>query len=71
MPKKKYEEGYDKSPAGIAYRNQYRNEHYARVEINISPELRDRIFEQAKKEGLSRTQLITKAFTEYLDKQDG
>lgn len=71
MPRqKKHEEGYDKSQAGIEYRRQYRDEHYARVEINIPPELRDRIYAKAAEEGISRTQLIVKALTAYME-QDG
>ena len=50
------------------YLRQYRNDHYARIEINIPPELRDKIYERAAEEGISRTQLIVKALTEYMEK---
>lgn len=68
MPRpKKYEEGYSKSPEGVAYRNKYRDEHYARMEILIPPDLRTRIEDRAAAEGLSRTQLIVKALAAYLE----
>ena len=68
MPKeKKHENGYAKSPEGIAYRNQYRSEHYARMEILLPPELREKIYERAAADGISRTQLIVKALTAYME----
>ena len=68
MPRKKeHELEFQKRPEGIAYRRQYRDEHYARVEINIPPELRDRIYAKAAEEGISRTQLIVKALTAYME----
>ena len=71
MPEeKKRNRPYDRSQVGMAYRNQYRDEHYSRMEIIISPELRTQIEERAKAENLSRTQLIVKALTAYME-QDG
>jgi hypothetical protein len=68
MPReKKHENGYAKSPEGVAYRNQYRGEHYSRMEILIPPELRTKIEERAAEEGISRTQLIVKALTAYME----
>ena len=50
------------------YLRQYRNDHYARIEINIPPELRNKIYERAAADGISRTQLIVNALTAYMEK---
>ena len=68
MPENKTPE--ERRQERFLYLRNYRSEHYARVEINIPPELRDAIYERAAAEGISRTQLIVKALTAYME-QDG
>lgn len=68
MPReKKHENGYNNSQEGIAYRNKYRKEHYATITANFTPEFRDKVDERAAAEGISRTQLIVKALTAYME----
>lgn len=71
MPKKKYEEGYDKSPEGIAYRRSYNETHYSHIGLYLDPALKDRVDAFIKAHGISRNKFAVDAFTEYLDKQDG
>lgn len=70
MPKKKYEEGYDKSPEGIAYRNQYNKDHYERINVYVTPELNERIKQFTNETGISKNRLVSVAITEYLGKME-
>ena len=69
MPEgKKRTRNYDKSPEGIAYRNQYNKEHYSIVKVVMKPDFRDKVDERAAADGISRTQLIVNALTAYMEK---
>ena len=66
MPDRK--RNYDKSPAGIAYRHKYNDEHYKRLDVYVTPELRERIDKHSADTGQSKNQIVVSAITEYLDK---
>lgn len=69
MPEeKKRTRNYDKSPEGIAYRNQYNKDHYERLNIYVMPELNERIKQFTDDTGISKNKLVSIAVTEYLDK---
>lgn len=68
MPRKKeHDLEFNKRPEGVAYRNQYRKEHYSQTIVLFDKEFRDKIDERAAAEGLSRTKLIVKALAAYLE----
>lgn len=68
MPrKKKHENGYNKSPEGIAYRGEYRRNHYATITLDVPPEFKESLDSAAKERGLSRTKLVIEAVTAYME----
>jgi len=70
MPEnKKRNRDYDKSPKGIAYRNQYTRDHYSRISVITSPDVAKQITDRAEAEGISKNQLINQAIMAYLEKE--
>lgn len=62
---------YDKSPAGVAARRKYNEEHYARLNLYVSPELKDRLDQYCESHGISKNALINDMLTAYLDNETG
>lgn len=58
---------YDKSPAGIAARRKYNEEHYARLNLYVSPDLKDRLDKYCESHGVSKNALVNDLLTSYLD----
>lgn len=59
---------WDKTPEAAAYRQQYRDAHYTRIEIAVTETKRNEIDERAKAAGISRTAYILAAVEEYMKK---
>lgn len=59
---------WDKTPEAAAYRQKYRDEHYARIELSVPEEFRERIDKAAAEAGLSRTAFIVAAVEDMIAK---
>ena len=71
MPRPKiHEEGYNKSPEGVAYRMQYRKDHYARLAVDIPPEFLASLDKAAQEQGLSRAKFVMAAVNAYIGTQE-
>lgn len=71
MPTKPRAREWDASPEAQAYRMQYRDTHYDRVEINLPAGMRKVIDEEARAAGLSRTAWILDAINQHMQKEKG
>jgi hypothetical protein len=62
---------WDQSPEGQAYRNQYRDNNYDRIEVAFPAGYKARLDAAAKAAGVTRAALIKAAVDEYIEKSQG
>lgn len=69
MPRKRiHENGWDKSPEGLAYHNQFLNDHYARLFVRIPKERREEIDKLAADAGMTVVGFVLDAVDAWKEK---
>lgn len=58
---------WDESQKGVDYRRKYNEEHYARLNLYVTPELKSRLDDYSKASGISKNQIVSEAIIQYLD----
>lgn len=60
---------WDATPEAAAYRQQYRDTHYDRVELNLPAGMKSEIDAAVREEGISRNAWIISAIRDRLEKR--